>query len=238
MVQYHELSQFYDSLTRDQPYTSWRDIIEHYREHRQTLLDIGCGTGNLTTLLRDFDTVFGMDLSIDMLTLAEQKSSNVQWVEADMTDFDLGLQFDIVTILCDSLNYLASEQEVKQTFESIYQHLTPGGLLIFDVHTEHKMQTWFNNQCYIDETDQVFLAWEAVRGEEPLSVWHDLTFFVQNEDHTYHRINESHYQRTYTQDTYLKMLQEQGFIVINTFTDFEYDACDAKGNRLFFIAKK
>ena len=126
MVQYHELSQFYDSLTRDQPYTSWRDIIEHYREHRQTLLDIGCGTGNLTTLLRGFDTVFGMDLSIDMLTLAEQKSSNVQWVEGDMTDFDLGLEFDIVTILCDSLNYLASEEEVKQTFESVYQHLTPG----------------------------------------------------------------------------------------------------------------
>ena len=41
------------------------------------------------------------------------------------------------------------------------------------------MQTWFNNQCYIDETDQVFLAWEAVRGEEPLSVWHDLTFLLR-----------------------------------------------------------
>ncbi len=38
-----------------------------------------------------------------MLTVAGfQKSANVNWLEGDMTSFDLQQQFDIITIFCDS----------------------------------------------------------------------------------------------------------------------------------------
>ncbi len=48
-----------------------------------------------------------MDLSVDMLTVAAQKSANVNWLEGDMTSFDLQQQFDIITIFCDSLKLFA-----------------------------------------------------------------------------------------------------------------------------------
>lgn len=44
------------------------------------------------------------------------------------------------------------------------------------MHTVHKMNTLFNNQSYIDETENVFLGWEAIQGNEPLSVYHEMTF--------------------------------------------------------------
>ena len=53
------------------------------------------------------------------------------------------------------------------------------GVLMFDVHTTHKMDTLFNNQSYIDESEDIYLGWEAVQGEEKHSVWHDMSFFIK-----------------------------------------------------------
>ena len=47
---------------------------------------------------------------------------------------------------------------------------------MFDVHTVHKMMTLFNNQSYIDDRDGIFLAWDAIQGDLPLSVYHEMSF--------------------------------------------------------------
>lgn len=72
MVQYEEMSYYYDQLTLDQPYESWLDIVEFYAKNKSTILDIGCGTGSFTSKLNDFDYITGMDLSVDMLSIAMQ----------------------------------------------------------------------------------------------------------------------------------------------------------------------
>ncbi|WP_251942864.1 class I SAM-dependent methyltransferase [Staphylococcus sp. Marseille-Q5304] len=239
MVQYEEMSLFYDQLTFDQPYESWLDIVNHFSLKKSSILDLGCGTGSFTTLLESFDEVTGMDLSIDMLSVATQKSNNVNWIEGDMTEFNLDKQFDVITIFCDSLNYLPNEDDVIATFYNVFKHLDQEGTFMFDVHTVHKMNTLFNNQSYIDESEDVFLAWEAVRGEEPLSVWHDMTFFINQSEHNYKRFDESHYQRTFTEAKYKEMLTRVGFSKIDTFVDFEIEHHDDNAaERLFFIVRK
>ncbi|BCU52456.1 ubiquinone/menaquinone biosynthesis C-methylase UbiE [Staphylococcus auricularis] len=238
MVQYEEMSSFYDQLTMDQPYETWLDIVTQFSNQKHSILDLGCGTGSFTTLLNQFDHVTGMDLSVDMLAVAREKSNAVNWIEGDMTDFDLQQQFDAITIFCDSLNYLGETEDVQQTFERVFHHLKDDGVFMFDVHTLYKMSTLFNDQCYIDETDQVFLAWEAVKGEEPDSVWHDMSFFVAQADGTYRRFDESHYQRTYAEDDYKQMLLQAGFKHIETFVDFDVQNHSDKGHRLFFIVTK
>ena len=60
----------------------------------------------------------------------------------------------MITIFCDSLNYLETLNDVKMTFERVYQHLKKW-CFYFDVHTVHKMKTLFNNKSYIDESDNV-----------------------------------------------------------------------------------
>lgn len=239
MVQYEEMSFYYDQLTLDQPYESWLNLVDYFANNKTSILDIGCGTGSFTSKLDGFDHITGMDLSVDMLSIAMQKSNKVNWIEGDMTEFELNRQFDVITIFCDSLNYLPKKEDVTATFHQVYNHLeTDSGVFMFDVHTEHKMTTLFNNESYIDETENVFLGWEAVRGEAPLSVWHDMTFFIKKGENQYIRFDESHYQRTYTEEIYTSMLEACGFKNITTFVDFEIDNHDKDGERLFFIAKK
>lgn len=86
-MQYENLSAFYDRLTDDQPYDLWLDLIQQTLQQQKVsrVLDIGCGTGTLTQHFTQFaDEVMGMDLSVEMLVLAKQKSSQVQWIEGDM----------------------------------------------------------------------------------------------------------------------------------------------------------
>ncbi|MCU5746408.1 class I SAM-dependent methyltransferase [Staphylococcus sp. SQ8-PEA] len=238
MNQYVDFSYYYDFLTQDQPYSKWKELIKYYTNHSNSMLDIGCGTGNLTSIIEHFDQVYGMDLSIDMLTVAAQKSDKVRWLEGDMTDFSLNQEFDLITILCDALNYLPDLNDVAVSFKNVYEHLSNDGIFIFDVHTEYKMNTWFNNRSYIEDYDELFLAWEAIKGEEELSVWHELSFFIKDDKDSYQRVDESHYQRTFSKETYQYLLEQQGFSILKVFTDFEPCSLNLKGDRLFFVAKK
>ncbi|MBE5676625.1 class I SAM-dependent methyltransferase [Staphylococcus sp. SS87] len=238
MSQYAEMSLVYDQLTQDQPYEKWYELVANNCENGSNILDIGCGTGSLTVQLVNLGQVTGMDLSIDMLTVASQKSTSVNWIEGDMTSFDLQQKFDVITIFCDSLNYLQDENAVIETFKNVYNHLNDSGVFMFDVHTVHKMMTLFNNQSYIDDRDGIFLAWDAIQGDLPLSVYHDMSFFIRNEDQTYSRFDESHFQRTFEEATYLKWLTEIGFNHIKTFTDFDENEHNEHADRLFFIVIK
>ncbi|PNZ12455.1 class I SAM-dependent DNA methyltransferase [Staphylococcus simiae] len=238
MSQYEEMSYVYDRLTQDQPYDKWFEIVSNMSKEQANILDIGCGTGSLTTKLQYLGQVTGMDLSVDMLAVAAQKCPHIVWLEGDMTDFELQQQFDIITIFCDSLNYLSTLDEVKLTFENVYKHLSENGVFLFDVHTVHKMITLFNNQNYIDDNEDIFLAWQAIEGEEPYSVYHDMTFFLKQADQTYTRFDESHYQRTFDEQTYIKLLIDCGFKNIETFTDFNEDEHNENADRLFFKVSK
>lgn len=238
MEQYHEFSQYYDELTLDQAYDAWLDIVKSIVRNKVSILDIGCGTGSLTHQLTQLGSVTGMDLSPDMLAIASQKSNEVRWIEGDMSQFDLGQTFDVITIFCDSLNYLDNLEAVNDTFRQVYNHLKDDGIFIFDVHTIYKMQTLFNNQSYIDETEHVFLGWDAVAGDEPNSVWHYMTFFEKQNDGRYHRFDEEHYQQTYSEEEYKEMLHAAGFKHIKTFYDFDQNNHNPESNRLFFVVKK
>ncbi|ATQ49672.1 class I SAM-dependent methyltransferase [Staphylococcus epidermidis] len=239
MNQYEDMSLVYDQLTQDQPYHSWFNIVEHFLpSDSHDLLDIGCGTGNLTQLLTSLGEVTGMDISVDMLSIASQKTNQVKWIEGNMTHFNLNKKFNMITIFCDSLNYLETLNDVKMTFERVYQHLNKNGVFIFDVHTVHKMKTLFNNKSYIDESDNVFVGWDAICGDEPLSVYHEMTFFVSQQNGLYRRFDESHYQRTYDEQIYRNLLKDVGYHSVKTFTDFNIHSHEEDAHRLFFVAKK
>ena len=113
-----------------------------------------------------------------------------------MTDFSFNNEFDVITIFCDSLNYLPDIEDVKNIYKC-FQSFIRKWRFIFDVHTIYKMSTLFHNQCYIDENESTFLAWEAIQGDEPFSVYHEMSFFIEDNNGTYQRFNESHYQRTF-----------------------------------------
>jgi cyclopropane fatty-acyl-phospholipid synthase-like methyltransferase len=245
-MSYNNFSYVYDQLMSDAPYDQWVDYtIKTIARHGNGnhLLDVGCGTGTLALLLiKEGFTVTGVDLSEEMLTVAQQKASeqgvSLPLFQLDMTVLQGLGEYDVVTVFCDALNYLPSEKDVKNTFRAIYEHLAQDGLFLFDVHSVHKIETVFQGQTFAGNEENASFIWHCDEGEYPASVEHDLSFFVREQDGRYRRFDESHLQRTFAVGTYRTWLAEAGFQIVKVSADFSDNPPNESSERIFFSAKK
>lgn len=246
MLSYGQFAKFYDLLMADAPYEQWLDFIATQVKQAGiemgTLVDLGCGTGTLTVpLAKLFTTVIGVDLSAEMLTIAQEKAAveqqDIQWIEADMSEMIFAPEsVDCMTILCDSLNYVIEQGAVQQTLENCYQALKPGGLLIFDVHTMAKIHDVFEDFSENVIGEDFSYIWNSfVTGEG--EVEHELTFFVETESGLYQRFDELHHQKTYPLKDYKTMINESGFVKISTFDSHEIGFSEPS-MRNFFVCRK
>ncbi|UFJ60081.1 class I SAM-dependent DNA methyltransferase [Brevibacillus sedimenti] len=242
---YAHLASVYDKLMADSPYDQWLDWLERVWEKREKprqVIDLGCGTGSIAIpLAKRGYRVTGVDLSEEMLAVAYDKMRREQvqitWVEQDMRELDLPAA-DAVISLCDSLSYLTEEEDVKLTFERVYQHLNPGGTFLFDVHSPYKMLHVFGNQTFTLVDDEVSYIWQCFCDPIRLEVEHQLTFFLRQPDGLYQRVEEEHWQRAYQPVQLLRWLADAGFVDVEITADFTGLPPHETSERLFFAARR
>jgi SAM-dependent methyltransferase len=247
-MSYNQFAYFYDSLMQDVPYDLWEKYIlneaEKYGVHGKKLLDIGCGTGAISIpLAKKGFSVTGVDLSVDMLAVANEKAiqenCTIQFVHSDMRELENLGMFQIIGIFCDSLNYLLSEDEIIQTLSNAYNHIEEGGIILFDVHSLHKINGILKDYSYSSNGEELSLIWNCFEGEKENSIEHELTFFsLTNDSHTYERFDELHVQRTFPIELYKQWLEKVGFKNISVTADFSEEAPNDKSERIFFAAQK
>ncbi|MGD9679469.1 MAG: class I SAM-dependent methyltransferase, partial [Vulcanibacillus sp.] len=218
-------------------------IIDKYKINPKTIIDIGCGTGNISIPLSKLGyEMIGVDISTDMLAIAKEKmiANNVSFllIEQDMLELDLGITVDLVISYCDSFNYLTDTDKIKKTFASIDKHLDLGGYFIFDLHSPYKITDIYNGQTYAWNDEDVSLVWLTDVNVDELTVEHDLTFFIKKEDGRYDRLQEIHQQKTYPVDVIKELLEETGFEVLDVFSDFALQPLTDTTERIFYVARK
>ncbi|WP_226583199.1 class I SAM-dependent DNA methyltransferase [Halobacillus litoralis] len=242
-MSYGDMALVYDRLMEDAPYDQWVDFtkrrISEHPKTIHTILDVGCGTGEITHRLHQNGfSMTGVDLSSDMLTIAQQKNprSSINWLHQNMTELDIVEPFDCVISYCDVFNYLDEEAKVKQAFERIAASLKPGGLFLFDVHSLDHIQNDLIGATFAEVRDDISYVWFCDPGEEENSIVHDLTFFVER-DALYQRFDEVHHQRGYPVNDLKNWLKASGFTLEGPYADF-IDTVQADGDRLFFVCQK
>lgn len=139
------LASVYDAIMADINYGDWAEFILDYARDVSlgpvspspaTALDLACGTGALTAELQARGlSVTGLDASAEMLEVARERLPGTRLVQADLRDFELGERFDLVTCVFDSLNNLTRDGDLGRALQRMAAHLSPGGLLAFDVNT-------------------------------------------------------------------------------------------------------
>jgi trans-aconitate methyltransferase len=96
----------------------------------ESILDLGCGTGELTAQLAATGArVTGIDSSAAMIESAKQHFPDITFQVADATSFSLPEQFDAV--FSNATLHWVRQQE--KALDRIYQQLKPGGQLVLEM---------------------------------------------------------------------------------------------------------
>lgn len=262
MRSYRQFAAIYDRLMEDMPYPDWMSFARRCWDKYgmpKTVVDLGCGTGNLSIpLARSGFSVFGIDLSSEMLSVARSKwdepytrglkdeAGTVRWLQQDMRDWDLPMPVDTVISFCDSLNYLTEQQDVAAAFRQTYAGLARGGLFLFDVHAPKQLKRYAEEQPFLHDEKDIAYMWTCEYNSERMEIEHSLTFFIQEAAATksgssgslYSRFEESHVQRAYDPQWLADQLVSAGFEVLHRCADFRWDEPNDESERLFFVARK
>ncbi|MET8120388.1 class I SAM-dependent methyltransferase [Micromonospora sp. NPDC005189] len=101
-----------------------------------TVLDAGCGTGAEAIWLASHGwQVTAVDIASDALAVAAERATNsavserVRWVEADLTVWDPGVRFDLVTT-----HYAHPAMPQLAFYDRISAWVAPGGTLLIVGH--------------------------------------------------------------------------------------------------------
>ncbi|MEW9500499.1 class I SAM-dependent DNA methyltransferase [Jeotgalibacillus marinus] len=249
-MSYGRFAEIYDQLMSDMPYDLWtRFVLEKQAQFGSTgrrLLDVGCGTGEWTLqIAQEGFEVTGIDLSESMLAVASNKAQNagvpLQLFKQNMAKVEGFEPFDIITIFCDSLNYLEREEDFKRTFDNMYRQLSSGGLFLFDVHSIFKIEHLFVDQTFTYDDGNVAYIWNSFEGEHPHSAENELSFFVMEDADRdqYVRFDELHKQRTFSIEQYRIWLEDAGFTIESVTADFSpVLSLEENSERIFFTCIK
>ena len=155
MSSYENFARVYDLFMDNIPYEEWcgylTGLLQEYGVTEGLVLELGCGTGNMTRLLanRGYDMV-GVDNAPDMLEIAMEKrqaeGQDILYLFQDMREFELYGTVKAVVSLCDSMNYILEEEELLQVFRLVNNYLDPGGVFIFDLNTAYKYREVLGEQ--------------------------------------------------------------------------------------------
>lgn len=132
----YDMAGLYDAIVQPGPCEAF--YCEEARRRGGPVLELACGTGRLTLpLARDGHDVVGLDASAAMLDLARRKASEsrvrIAFLQGDMREFDVGRQFGLVVLSCNSLAHLTEVEDLRACLAAVARHLTPGGVFAFDV---------------------------------------------------------------------------------------------------------
>ena len=127
---------YYDLVYADKPYAAEASFVLAQLEQLlgrrpRSLLDIACGTGrHAAEFAAAGIEVTGVDLNEQLLERARARSPDIEFIQQDMTELDLGdARFEAVTCLFDSIGYPQRNELVIATLDAAVRHLAADGVL-------------------------------------------------------------------------------------------------------------
>ena len=243
MDAYTSFAQVYDLFMDNVPYDEWCDYLEE-QLHKEgirdgLLLDLGCGTGKMTRIMaqKGYDMI-GVDNSMDMLDIARDNSGdNILYLLQDMQEFELYGTVRAVYCACDSLNYITSEEEILSVFQLVNNYLDPKGVFLFDINTPYKYKELLSDYTFAENREESSFIWENYYDEESGINEYDLTLFIKEGEY-FSRFQENHYQKSYSLETILELLEKAGMKVEGVYDGYTLEPPREDSERLTIIARE
>ena len=244
---YTGFAELYDEFMDNVPYEEWCNylvsLLHRYGCRDGILLELGCGTGNLTELLDDrgYDMI-GIDMSEDMLGIAMDKRAesgrNILYLLQDMRELELYGTVAATVSICDSMNYLTEPEDLITTLKLVNNYLDPGGYFIFDLNTHYKYEVLMGNRTIAEDRGDAAFIWENEFDPETALNHYQLTLFAEDEDGRYSRFDEEHVQRAYEIKEIRAAAEAAGMRWVTAYDAFTTDPPKPDSERIYIVLQE
>lgn len=248
MDAYTSFASVYDTFMDNIPYKEWAEylvgLLKEYGIHDGLVLDLGCGTGNMTELLATsgYDMI-GIDNAEDMLEIAmgkrEESAYDILYLLQDMREFELYGTVKAIVSICDSINYITEEEELLEVFRLVNNYLDPKGIFIFDFNTVYKYSEVLGNQTIAEDRDECSFIWDNYYYEDEQINEYELSLFIKETDSDlYRKYQETHFQKAYDLETIKGLIERSGLEYITAYDAFTKDAPTKTSERIYVVARE
>ena len=239
---YRKFARYYDLIYQWMDYESEAEFIEkmvelHPHSGGLDLLDVACGTGNHAQYLVDSFHVVGLDINPEMMEIAREKVPEMELIQGNMKEMNLERDFDVIICLFSSINYHTNLSELGTTFKRFYDHLKPGGVLIFDLG--FCTENWEEGRMLVDAVVEGDLQLARISQSRLCDGVFNANFvFLIKEDGNMDFEVDQHQIGVFNTPEVKKILENTGFEtrIYSDYTDLPWDAESDK--RPVFVALK
>lgn len=197
----------------------------------QSMLDIGCGTGVLCSILYEHGIrAQGMDLSSGMIAMAREKYPELVFEQGNMITYESDRRFDLVTSTCDAMNHILDPGDFAQVLRHVHGYLAPGGHFLFDLLKREETE-----ECEpvdLGELNGKRLQFQIHRTEDGFVTLQIEVFEAETLVHT-----EVIRERMYDPEEVVRMLRDAGFAKA-WYTDRLLEEESERASTWFVIAEK
>ena len=244
MEAYTEFAQVYDRFMDNVPYEAWCEgiskILTEHGISEGLVLDLGCGTGTMTRLLRQkgYDMI-GVDASAEMLEIARNHpDEGILYLQQDMREFELYGTVRAIVSICDSMNYLEDYEDLVQVLKLANNYLDPKGVFIFDMNTVYKYREQLGEQTIAENREESSFIWENYFDEDEMVNEYDLTLFIREEDGRFSKYEETHYQKAFEISEVLEAVKEAGMELVAVYDAFTRQPPRKNSDRVYFVVRE
>jgi len=252
------VAEFYDIAYEHLRQVDIEFFIAYSQRARGRTLELGCGTGRvlIPTAISGCE-ITGLDLSPYMLEKCQAKldkqpdevQERVRLVQGNMTDFNTGETYSLVTIPFRPFQHLIKVEEQKACLQCINRHLVPQGLLIFDLFHPFPPRLVYDPKytAEIEDLPETKLPdGRTLRRTSRISGFHrdeqyndvELIHYVSHHDGRTERLVDAFPMRYFFRYEVEHLLDLCGFRVIDLFGNFDKSSFSADSPEMIFIAGK
>ncbi len=128
---YNAVLPYYDLALRDRGDLAFWSVMAR-RWSSKRILELGCGTGRVTSVLCEQAQTTAVDLLMEMLQRAARRAPRAQLVAADLRELAFASTFDLVVLADDPLAHITPAEERTRVVAWIADHLTTGGRVVLE----------------------------------------------------------------------------------------------------------
>ena len=167
----------------------------------------------------------------------ELPNGGILYLLEDMRELELYGSVRAVVSVCDSMNYILEEADLREVFSRVHEYLEEDGVFIFDLNTVYKYRDLLGETTIAENREEGSFIWENYFDEESAVNEYDLTLYIREDGESYRRFEEVHYQRAYDLKTIDRLLADAGMELLAAYDAFTKEPVRDDSERIYVVAR-